>query len=464
MENNNQNAVNQSEKALKNAYRMGQEKISKLVFSFTGTTLIALIINSVYNFTDALFVSWGVGDFAMGGVSVVFPFVILQSAIATAVGGGAASLVSRLLGAGKNKEAGEIVANAMFVFYVTAVLVTILGFAFMNPFLKAMGVTDDIFHYAKQYFMIILAGNVFSTGFSSIIRAEGKMVYGLLIWVIPITINIVLDAIFILVLKWGVSGSAAATVICQFISFIMSVIFFAKFSLLNFKGAKIGSKRIGEILLIGLPSLVQMGSLSIMSIFLNNILKNVSGTLGITAFAYISKIVTYAIVPFTAVSQALAPIVGFNYGAGNLDRVRKTFGFCTLITSIYAVIALIIAISIPNYLAMIFTADKTIIDFAANGIRIIALSLPLYPLPMLVGATLQAEGKRFWALFLYASNLIFIILPTLIMSKYLGVNGIWWSWIIANLCATVLAAIKLLIEKQKAEKMNLLNEKYVREI
>jgi len=440
-------------KAQAKAEKMTNEKIPKLVLSFAATTLVALILNSVYNLTDTLFVSWGVGDHAMGGVSVVFPFVILQSAIATALRGGAASLVSRKLGEGKSGEAGEITLNAMLVFYITAAITTALGFALMNPLLKLMGVTDELYEYAKQYFIIVLAGNVFSTGFSSIIRAEGKMVYGLLIWVIPITLNIILDAVFILVLGWGVKGAAAATVCCQFASFIMSVLFFSKFTAQNFKGARLKWKRIGEIIEIGLPSLVQMGSLSIMTLILNNALSIVSGTLGVTAFGYISKIITFGLVPFTAVTQALSPIVGFNHGAGNSDRVRKTVSFCALISLVYAVFALIVAEAIPEYMLMIFTKNSAIIETGARGIRIIAAALLFAPMPMLLGAAMQAEGRKLWALIMYASNLIFLLPPVFIMGKYLGLDGIWLSYVIAGVCSTILAVIKLLCDKMKNKKI-----------
>lgn len=428
--------------------QMETSSIPKLVLRFALTTLAALLLNTVYNLTDILFVSWGVGDNAMGGVSVVFPFVILQGAISTAVGGGAASIVSRKLGEGNLDEAGKITFNAMLTFYITAVATTVLGFLFINPLLRLMGVTDDLYAYAKEYFMIILAGNVFSTGFSSIIRAEGKMLYALLIWVIPISVNIILDAIFILLLGWGVKGSAIATVLCQFTSFCMSVIFFARFSIQKFKGVRFCWKRIGKIFGIGLPSLVQMGSLSIMTILLNNALRTAGGTLGVTTFGYLSKLITYAVVPFTAITQALSPIVGYNYGAGRPDRVKQTLKFCILISFIYAVFAIVIAQTVPEYLFMIFTKDKDIISTGANGMRIIAAAIAFMPLPMLYGAALQAEGKKLWSLILYASNLIFILLPLVMMGRYFGINGIWWSYVIAGACSTLLAVLKFIFNRQ----------------
>lgn len=377
----------------------------------------------------------------MGGVSIVFPFVILQGAISTAVGGGAASIVSRKLGRSKYDEAGEITLNAMLIFYISAVIITVLGFLLMNPVLRAMGVTDALYPYAKQYFTILLAGNIFSTGFSSIIRAEGKMLYGMLIWVIPISINIVLDAVFILVLGWGVKGAALATLISQFISFSMSAFFFARMTSLQFKHAKLKRKHVWDILGVGLPSLVQVGSLSVISMLLNRVLGSVGGTLGITAFAYISKIISALVIPFTAVTQALAPIMGYNYGAGNFNRVKKTMRFCTLISFIYAIFIFILTQSIPQTLMGAFTDDHNIITLGANGLRIIALAFFFMPLPMLLGASYQAMGQKAYALILYAANMVFLIPCAYFMSKNMGVTGVWWAYVIANICATLLTFV-----------------------
>lgn len=439
-----------------NSEALSEEKIPHLVLRFTMTTLTALVLNSVYTLIDALFISWGVGVNAMGAMSVVFPFVILQGAISTAVGGGAASIVSRKLGEKKLSESGNVTFNAMLVFYLSAIIITILGFILMNPLLKSLGVTDELYPLAKQYFMIILIGNIFSTGFSSIIRAEGKMLYGLLIWVIPVTINIILDAIFILGFGLGVSGAAWATVICQFTSFCMCILFFTRFTSQNFKDAKPNLKTIGEILAIGLPSLIQMGSLSIISVVLNNLLRDVSGTVGVNTFSYINKIMTFGIVPFTAVTQALAPIVGYNYGVGNTTRVKKTIVFCFRISFLYAVFAFILVVAIPEYMIRIFTDNKEIIALGAQGLRKIAITLVFTPLPMLTGAALQAVGQKLWSLILYAANLVFIIPTALIMAKYFNINGIWWAYVISNVAAAIIALIKVYtIDRHLSPKINI---------
>lgn len=429
---------------------LATEKIPRLVLKFTGTTLVALLLNAAYTLTDTLFVSWGVGDSAVGSVSVAFPFVILQGAISTAIGGGAASLVARRLGTGEREQAGAVTRCAMMLFYGSAVVITILGLLLMDPVLHLLGVTAEIYDYSRDYLTIILLGNVFSTGFSSIIRAEGKMLYGLLIWVIPISINIILDAVFVLVLGWGVRGSALATVACQFASFTMCVIFFLRLTTQQFRGTRFRWRTAGAILAVGIPSLIQMGSLSVISALVNHFLGDVAGTSGITAFAYISKIVTFAVVPITAVSQALAPIVGYNYGAGENGRVRQTVRYCIRVCLIYALAAFVLLETIPDLLIHIFTADAQIIALSASGLRIIAISLFFMVLPMLMGAYFQAVGNKGWALFLYAANLIFLFPLAAVFSKLYGLNGVWLSYVLANGCAAVVAVAKIIWMRRRS--------------
>lgn len=428
--------------------RMAKDKISSLVMKYSLTTFAALFFSALYNLVDALFVSRGVGDNAMGGVSIVFPFMIIQSAVAQSVGGGAASIVSRLLGKKENTKAGEVTINAMAVFYISAVLVTILGFVFMNPILSFLGATEDILPYAKQYFVIMLAGNVFSTGFSSIIRAEGRMTYALLIWLIPTAVNIILDAVFIFGLNMGVSGAALATVLCQFTSFVMSMVFFSKLSCQKFKGAKFHLKTIKEIVGIGVPTLVQMGSLSVMTILLNNILRTAGGTFGVNTFAYISKIITFGTVPFNAVTQAMSPVIGYNHGAGNAQRVKKTITFSATVCIIYAVSALVLTQFISELLIKIFTENEQLIASGSAGLNIISLSLPFAPASLLEGAYFQAIGKKLPAFLLNIAILMFMLPCAIAFSKLWGTNGIWWSFLPACAGAAIFTGIISIISKK----------------
>ncbi len=421
--------------------KLGTEKISKLVLSLSLTTLAGFLFNSIYTLTDALFVSRAVGDNAMGGVSLILPFTLLQGAISTTVGSGASAIVSRKLGAGKPEEAGQITFNAMLTFYVTAIITTVLGFLFMNPLLKILGCTGELEAYAREYFMIILLGNVFSTGFSSIIRAEGKMLYSLLIWVIPISVNIGLDALFILKMGMGVKGSALATVICQFTSFSMSVLFFTRFTSQKFKGSKPSKRDIFEIVGIGLPSLIQTGSLSVMSALFNNTLSKVGGELGINAFAYISKLITFGIAPLTAFSAALMPIVGYNYGAKKYDRVKETVRFCIKASIAYAIVMVAFVFVFSEKLIGIFTESGDVIVLASHGLKIIVFSLLFAALPMLMGAYYQSLGKKAEAYLMFSSTLIFSIALLFVLPNILKLDGVWLSYTLASALSSVLGII-----------------------
>lgn len=429
--------------------RLATENVFRLLLSFSVTTLASLLFNTLYSLTDALFVSHAVGDDAFGGVSIVFPFVMFQSAVATAVGGGAGSIVSRKLGEKDSAGAGEATLNAMFTFYATAILTTILGFIFMDEVLTLFGVTEELMPFARTYFSVILAGNIFSTGFSSIIRAEGKMKYSLLIWVIPITINILLDALFILVFDWGVLGSAAATVACQFVSFFMSMLFFTMFTTQKIKGAKISLKKIGEVIAIGLPALIQTMALSVVAIIINNVVKNVGGTAAINAYSYANKVFTYVILPITAFSQALSPIAGYNFGAKNYDRVKGSVRAAIVLSLVYAVIAFVVLELFPNNLLRLFTTSKDTIAMSASCLTVISLSIFVQPVSNVLGVAFQSMGKKYSAALVFVSTLVFVLPLSVLLSSRFALNGVWYSTVIANTLSAIVAICVWFFVKKK---------------
>lgn len=429
-------------------YKLAHEKIPKLVTSYMLTTLVALLINSVYTLVDSLFVSRGVGDNAMGGISVVYPFVLIQAAISTSLGSGAASIISRKLGEKDIDSASKAAFNARVFFYITAIVITAVGLIFMNPMLKAYGATDEIFQYAKDYYVIILLGNIFSTGFSSIIRAEGKMAYGMLIWVIPVAINILLDWLFIIKFGMGIKGAALATVLCQFASFAMSILFFAKFSILKFTNQRLDKKIIKEILLLGLPALLQSVSLSISLLIMNNVLKFSAGTTAINTFAYINKLIVFASAPILAIMQAISPIVGYNYGAQKYDRVKKAVSFSLILAVGCSVFIMGIAEIIPKYLIMLFTGSNDIIALGTRAIKIIALALPFTPPAMLFAAVFQAQGKKAKAIVLNSVNLVFLSIMILLMTKLFSLDGTWWSYTVSAVLTTIFTFIFVNADKK----------------
>ncbi len=412
--------------------------ILPLLMRYTAGVLTALVLANVYTLVDTLFVSYTVGAEAVGGISVAFPFVIFQSAVSTALGGGAAALISQRAGKGEMQTAGEIALNAMISFWLTAILVTGVGLLTMDLFLAHSGLSGEIYDYAREYLFILLLGNVFSTGFSAVIRAEGNMLYGVLIWVIPISVNILLDYLLIVRMGQAVRGSAIATVISQFISFCMSILFFTRFSKLSFRGARLHFRTVRSILSYGTPSLVQQSGLSLSLAVMNFALARAGGEQAVSAYAYIYKILTFAYLPFTAVAQGLSPIAGYNHGAGNRARVKSAFYIAMALAVSLAIVLSVVLLLFPERILVLLTKDDEIVHFAAEGLKIIACALPFIPPAFVAGTVCQAQGKIRASLLLQASESVLLLVPAiLILWQVWGLNGIWYAPLAAALCACI---------------------------
>lgn len=405
------------------AQEMGTKPISKLLFEYSITTFCALLFSALYNTIDALFVSRGIGDEAMAGVSIISPFMMLQGAFAQMIGLGAGTLISSYLGKKEYKKAGNVTLNAMVIFYSTTAVISVICLIFLNRLITLLGATNDIREYAKEYFTIIVLGNIFSTGFSSIIRAEERMKYALLIWLIPTGVNIVFDYIFIFVIKLGVAGVALATLMCQMTSFLMSILFFVKFSSQKFEFKNIKLNEIKDILTLGINALLQSAGLSIIIFIINKILASVYDYTYITSFSYVSKMAQIAIVPLNAVTTALSPIISFNYSSSKYKRVKISVLYSLIYSYICSVIEMTVLFIFSKKLAMIFTSNQTIINQCNDIINILLISLLFVPAVLIISTYFQAIKNKKYAFLITAFLLI-------TMSAFLFIlksNCIWFA-------------------------------------
>lgn len=426
----------------KNTDALRSAPILPLLLRYTVGVLSALVLANLYTLVDTLFVSYTVGAQAVGGISVAFPFVLFQSAVSTALGGGAAALISQKAGKDEMQTAGEIALNAMCCFWLTAIAVTAIGLLTMDLFLAHSGLTGALYDYAREYLFILLLGNVFSTGFSAIIRAEGNMFYGILIWVIPISVNILLDYLLIVRMGQAVRGSAIATVLSQFISFSMSVLFFTRFSKLSFRGARLHLRTVQSILAYGAPSLVQQSGLSLSLAVMNFALARAGGETAVSAYAYIYKILAFAYLPFTAVTQGLSPIAGYNYGAGNRKRVKSAFSVAMALAVFLAIVLSVVLLLFPEQILALLTKEDEIVQFAAAGLKMIACSLPFIPPAFVAGTVCQVQGKIRTSLLLQASESVLLLIPAILILWYwFGLDGIWYAPLAAALCTCIPVAI-----------------------
>lgn len=428
--------------------RLGTEKIWKLLLEMSSQTTFSLLVYAIYSITDTYFLSVGINSLAAAGASIIAPVLIGLGGVATTVGAGGASVVSRALGEQNGEKASRTVANTFLIFWTAAILITILGALFIKPIVYVLGATDSIAPYAVTYGRIIFLGALTSTGFSAIIRADGNARFSTAIWVIPVTVNLVLCWLFIMVLKIGVAGAALATVIGQAVSAGMSIYFFflRKNRSYQIKAAyfKPDGSLIGEVLLIGFPSLIKNLSASLLVIVTNNLLKQLGGDTALGVFAIVNRIYASLNMPQTGIVQGMQPLVGYNFGQQKWTRVGETIRFSLSATLVYGSLVCALCLLIPTTLIGLLSKESTIITEGQSALRLLALAYPLTGVAMITAASFQSIGRAKEALQLTFGSILLVKLPVLLLAARLfSLTGIWAAEASSELILCIVAVIML---------------------
>ena len=313
---------------------LAKDKINKLILSFAIPCVISMLINSVYNIVDQIFIGKGVGTLGNAATNVIFPLVIIFNALAGLVGNGAAANLSLKLGENKKDDASKSIGQAVSLTMLIAVLVSVIAYIFLPQLVYLFGCTESVYEYAIDYGRIIVLGAPFMliySSLSSIIRADGSPKYSMVMLVIGAVINIILDPIFIFSLGMGVKGGALATVIGQIVSFVIAVLYLRKVKSVKLekKDFKL-DKDVFRILSLGLSSFITQATILVLFIFMNNIMTKLGAKskfgsdIPLSVYGVISKINSLYISTVLGISIGSQPIIGFNYGAGNELRVKET--------------------------------------------------------------------------------------------------------------------------------------------
>lgn len=267
------------------------------------------------------------------------------------------------------------------------------------------------------------------------------MDYSLWIWLLPTGVNLLLDWLLIYRLHLGIAGAAWATVIAQAASFCMSVLFFTRFSCQQFRGVRADCATVWRILTLGLPTLVQMGSLSVVLVVMNGLLAPRAGTVGVAAFGYVSRLAEFALAPFSALCLAAAPIIGSSYGAGLHSRVRQTVVRTVQLGLVYAVVAVAVCYALSGALLGIFTRDPAIVQFGTHCLRRLAPALLFLPPVLTVSAYFQSVNRAKSAL-VTAGALPLCLCVGACLAAPLGIGAVWWAVpIAAAVCAVFCGAL-----------------------
>jgi MATE family, multidrug efflux pump len=440
--------------------RLGEEKISKLLLNLSLPATIGMMVTALYNLVDTIFVGRGVGAIAIGGLTIAFPIQMVIMAFAHLIGIGAASAISRSLGAKDVEKADYVAGNSFLCVIILSSAIAAIGLIFTEPMLRFFGSTETILPYAKDYITIILWGSIFfsfAMSSNNLIRAEGNAKIAMATMLIGAILNMILDPIFIFIFKLGIKGAALATIISQFITFLYVLKYFysGKSSLkIKLRHLKPRMHIIIEIFTVGFAAFARMVTGSIVAIIVNNSLRIFGGDIALIIVGILHRITMFLFMPLFGVVQGMQPIVGFNYGAKKLGRVKEAIKLSLLTITIIATSGWLIAELFPFAIIGVFTRDAEVIEKGSTIIRIVLSVIPLIGI-QIVGATLfQSLGKAIPSLILSLLRQVLLFIPlVIILPRVLGLEllGIWIAYPAADILSVILTTLFLRSELKKMD-------------
>lgn len=434
----------------RNATELGTQPIGKLLMQYAIPAIIAMTASSIYNMVDSIFIGQGVGPLAISGLAITFPFMNLGAAFGAMVGVGASTLISVKLGQRDYGTAQTVLGNVITLNLIIGITFSIITLMFLDPILYFFGASADTIGYARDYMLIILAGNVFSHmyfGLNAVLRASGHPQKAMYATINTVVINTLLDPLFIYVFDWGIRGAAIATIIAQVISLIWQFkILTDKNELLHLRRGiyHLQSKIVKNIIAIGLSPFCMNVASCFIVIFINKGLKEYDGDLAIGAYGIVNRLVFICVMIVMGITQGMQPIAGYNYGAQQFDRVTRVLKLSIYGATAMTTLTFLVGELLPDVAVQLFTTDEGLISRAAEGFRIVVLFFPIVGFQMVTSNFFQSIGMANKAIFLSLTRQLLFLLPCLIiLPTFMGAAGIWWSMPISDLTASLVAGVLL---------------------
>ena len=454
---------------------LGYEKIGKLIRKFSIPCIISLLVNSLYNIVDQIFIGWGVGYLGNGATNIVFPITMVCLAFALMLGDGTSAYLSLKLGEQKKEDAKKGVANGILLATIISVIFFAVALIFLPQLLNVFGCTDALREYALGYGYVIVLGLPFmmiGTTLNSVIRADGSPKYSMTSMITGAILNVILDPIFIFVFNMGVQGAAIATVISQLVTFVMNVMYIRKFKSIKLQKEdfKLQFSIAKKVILLGISSFITQMSFVVVMAVENNLLakygaySEFGAEIPITVLGIVmkvSQILNSIIVGIVAGAQ---PIFGYNYGAGKFDRVKQALKTVLGLSLIVSTIAFLLFQLIPDKLIAIFgSGDDKYIEFACLAFRTYLMLVICNGIQIPSGIFFQAIGKSTRSAILSISRQIVFLIPAFfILGKLFGISGILYAGPIADGLAFILAVL-LLVKEVKGLKTTNIQKQEVEE-
>lgn len=460
--------MKQTEQVLNKENPLGYKSIPALLRSFAIPSIIAMLVSSLYNIVDQVFIGQGVGYLGNAATNVSYPLSTICLAIALLIGIGSASRFSLYLGAGEKDKAARVIGNGIMMMIVFGVLYAVLVEIFMRPLLSAFGATSEIIPYAETYSRIIALGMPFliiTNGMSNFARADGSPRYSMVCMLIGAIINTILDPIFIFVFQWGVAGAAWATIIGQFFSFLFAIMYIRKFKQIKLKRSDIhlSLKESLQTASLGMSNSLNQVAITFVQIVLNNSLTyyGASSVYGqeipLAACGIVMKTNAILLAVIIGLSQGSQPIIGFNYGARQYSRVRKTYKLAITCNLVVSAVGFILFQFFPRQIISLFgSGEEAYFEFSIYFMRTFLFMVIVNGVQLLSSNFFSAIGKPVKGLLLSMTRQVIFLIPlVLILPLFLGLDGILYAGPIADGAAFLVTVVMIAREMKKIKEMEM---------
>lgn len=437
--------------------RLGTDRMLPLIFKMALPAVIAQMVNLLYNIVDRIYIGHipGIGTPALAGIGVAGSIIILISAFSAIVAGGGAPLAAIALGQGDRQKAGKILGNGFVLLLLFTVLTSSLAYIFMEPILLFTGASQQTLGYATDYLSIYLIGTLFveiSIGLNTFINTQGRPSIAMWSVMIGAFLNILLDPLFIFVFNMGVKGAALATIISQAGSAIWVVLFLtsSRASLrLESKYMKPEKKIVGAILALGLSPFIMASTESMVGFVLNGTLKNF-GDIYVSALTVMQSSMLFVSVPLAGFALGFVPIVSYNYGHGNRERVKECFKIVMTFMFLFNFILILLMIFFPSVVASAFTSDEELIQTVKQVMPVFLAGMTIFGLQRACQNMFVALGQAKVSIFIALLRKIFLLIPlALILPNYMGMIGVYAAEAISDATAAICCTIIFMIQFPK---------------
>jgi len=427
-----------------NAKYLEKENIGQLLLNYSLPAIIATTAGSLYNIIDRIFIGQGVGPYAISGLAITFPIMNLAIAFGTLVGAGAAAIVSIRMGEQRYPDAIRTLGNATILNLIIGLLFSVVALIFLDPILIWFGASEHTISYAREFMEIILAGNIVSHmffGLNNIMRASGYPTKAMISILLTVTVNVILAPIFIFWFHWGIRGAALATVISQLIGMIWVLAHFnSSKSIIHFQKASFKLKRriVNDIFAIGLSPFFIHVCAAFVAVIMTWQLTKYGGDLAIGAFGIINSIAGLIVMVIFGFTQGMQPIVGYNYGAKQMDRVFLTLKLTIFWATGISIIGFLLTLLLPEALSRAFTDDPTLLSITSIGMRLYMLAFPVVGFQIVTSNFFQSIGKAKIAIFLSLSRQLLFLIPFIVyLPTQYNLTGVWIAQPAADIFATL---------------------------